>query len=247
MGQLAQIWRYPVKSHGREAIAAARLTAGECLPGDRIWAIAHEASKADHSAWSPCSGFTRVASSPALAAIKAQLHDDSQTVTLSHPDQDSLTVAPDQQPDKLLAWVTPLTAAGRAAPARVIRVPGRGLTDSDYPSLTIGNLASHRAVEGRLGRALQIERWRANLWLDGFPAWEEFDWIGRELQIGGATLRIVERTGRCAAPSANPENGRRDADLLAFLDQQWNHTDFCVHAEVTQSGPIATGDTAKVL
>ena len=247
MGQLAQIWRYPVKSHGREAIAAARLTAGECLPGDRIWAIAHEASKADNSAWSPCSGFTRVASSPALAAIKAQLHDDSQTVTLSHPDQDSLTVAPDQQPDKLLAWVTPLTAAGRAAPARVIRVPGRGLTDSDYPSLTIGNLASHRAVEGRLGRALQIERWRANLWLDGFPAWEEFDWIGRELQIGGATLRIVERTGRCAAPSANPENGRRDADLLAFLDQQWNHTDFCVHAEVTQSGPIATGDTAKVL
>lgn len=247
MGQLAQIWRYPVKSHGREAIAAARLTAGECLPGDRIWAIAHEASKADHSAWSPCSGFTRVASSPALAAIKAQLHDDSQTVTLSHPDQDSLTVAPDQQPDKLLAWVTPLTAAGRAAPARVIRVPGRGLTDSDYPSLTIGNLASHRAVEGRLGRALQIERWRANLWLDGFPAWEEFDWIGRELQIGGAALRIVERTGRCAAPSANPENGRRDADLLAFLDQQWNHTDFCVHAEVTQSGPIATGDTAKVL
>jgi uncharacterized protein YcbX len=227
MGQLAQIWRYPVKSHGREAITAARLTAGECLPGDRIWAIAHEASKADNSAWSPCSGFTRVASSPGLAAIQAQLHDDGQTVTLSHPDQDSLTVAPDRQPDRLLA--------------------GRGLTDSDYPSLTIGNLASHRAVEGRLGRALQIERWRANLWLDGLPAWEEFDWIGREVQIGGAILRIVERTGRCAAPSANPDNGRRDADLLAFLDQQWNHTDFCVHAEVTQSGPIATGDTAKVL
>jgi len=247
MGQLAQIWRYPVKSHGREAITAARLTAGECLPGDRIWAIAHEASKADNSAWSPCSGFTRVASSPGLAAIQAQLHDDGQTVTLSHPDQDSLTVAPDRQPDRLLAWVTPLTDAGRAAPARVIRVPGRGLTDSNYPSLTIGNLASHRAVEGRLGRALQIERWRANLWLDGLPAWEEFDWIGREVQIGGAILRIVERTGRCAAPSANPDNGRRDADLLAFLDQQWNHTDFCVHAEVTQSGPIATGDTAKVL
>lgn len=247
MGQLAQIWRYPVKSHGREAIAAARLTAGECLPGDRIWAIAHEASKADNSAWSPCSGFTRVASSPALAAIQAQLLDDGQTVTLSHPEQHSLTVAPDQQPDRLLAWVTPLTAAGRAAPARVIRVPGRGLTDSDYPSLTIGNLASHRAVEGRLGRSLQIERWRANLWLDGLPAWEEFDWIGREVQIGGATLRIVERTGRCAAPSANPDNGRRDADLLAFLDQQWNHTDFCVHAQVTQSGPIATGDTTKVL
>lgn len=247
MARLAQIWRYPVKSHGREAIASARLTAGECLPGDRIWAIAHDASKADNSAWSSCSGFTRVASSPALAAIRSELHEDGQTITLSHPAQDTLTVVPDMQPDTLLDWVRPLTAKDRAAPARVIRVPGRGMTDSDYPSLTIGNLASHRAVEGRLGRPLQVERWRANLWLDDMPAWEEFDWIGREIQIGAATLRIVERTGRCAAPSANPDTGRRDTDLLSFLDQQWQHTDFCVHAEVTQSGPIAIGDTAKVL
>ena len=247
MARLAQIWRYPIKSHGREAIDAATLTAGECLPGDRVWAIAHEASQADNSAWSPCSGFTRVASSPMLAAIRASLHADGQTVTLSHPAQPDLTVAPDLQPNSLLDWVRPLTDPGRAAPKRVVRVPGRGLTDSDYPSLTIGNLASHRAVEGRLGRPLQVERWRANLWLDDLPPWEEFDWIGRDLQIGTATLRITERTGRCAAPSANPDTGRRDSDLLTFLEAQWAHTDFCVHAEVITTGHIATGDTAKVL
>ncbi len=247
MARLAQIWRYPVKSHGRESIEVARLTAGACLPGDRIWAVAHEASRADNSAWSPCSGFTRVASSPALAAIRAELHADGQTVTLSHPEQGTLTVAPDLQPSMLLDWVRPLTAEGRAAPARIVRVPDRGLTDSDYPSLTIGNLASHRAVEGRLGRTLQIERWRANLWLDDLPPWEEFDWIGRTIQIGKASLRVTERTGRCAAPSANPETGKRDSDLLGFLEEQWNHQDFCVHAEVITSGKIAIGDTAKVL
>ncbi|MFU8881769.1 MAG: MOSC domain-containing protein [Rhodobacterales bacterium] len=247
MGQLAQIWRYPIKSHGREAIALAQLTAQQCLPGDRIWAIAHEASQADNAAWSPCTGFTRVASSPALAAIRCELHADGHTVTLSHPAQDALTVVPDLQPGTLLDWVRPLTAQGRARPARVVRVPGRGLTDSDYPSLTIGNLASHRAVEGRLGRALQVARWRANLWLDGLPAWEEFDWIGRHIRIGTATLRIVERTGRCAAPSANTDTGQRDCNLLQFLDDNWNHQDFCVHAEVTDSGQIMLDDSAKVL
>lgn len=247
MARLAQIWRYPVKSHGCEPIASAHLTAGECLPGDRVWAIAHEESRADNAAWSPCTGFTRVASSPALAALRAQLHDDGQNVTLSHPAQGQVTVAPDMQPDTLLDWVRPLTAEGRAAPARVIRVPGRGLTDSDYPSLTIGNLASHRAVEGRLGRSLHVERWRANLWLDDLPPWEEFDWIGRVIRIGQAELRVTERTGRCAAPSANPDTGKRDCDLLGFLEEQWGHQDFCVHAEVTTSGPIAIGDTAKVV
>lgn len=247
MAHLAQIWRYPVKSHGREAIASAQLTAGTCLPGDRIWAIAHAASKADTTAWSPCSGFTRVASSPALAAIRSELHDDGETVTLSHPAQETLTVSPDRQPQTLLDWVRPLTAEGRAAPARIISVPGRGLTDSDYPSLTIGNLASHRAIEGRLGRPLHVERWRANLWLDDLAPWEEFDWVGHQIQIGLATLRVIERTGRCTAPAANPDTGRRDTDLLQFLDLQWGHQDFCVHAEVTHSGHIAIGDTAKVL
>lgn len=247
MGRLAQIWRYPVKSHGREAIEFAQLTVGECLPGDRIWAVAHEASRADNSAWSPCAGFTRVASSPALAAISARLLDDMETVTLSHPAQEDLTVAPDLAPGLLLDWVRPLTSAERAMPARVVRVPGRGMTDSDYPSLTIGNLASHRAVEGRLGRPIQVERWRANLWLDDLPPWEEFDWIGKTVQIGAATLRIVERTGRCAAPSANPDTGQRDADLLHFLEEQWSHQDFCVHAEVTGAGSIAIGDTVKVI
>lgn len=247
MARLAQIWRYPVKSHGREAIAAAQLTTDQCLPGDRIWAIAHEASKADNTAWSPCSSFTRVASSPALAAIHARLHEDGATVTLSHPDQPDLTVAPDLQPDSVLDWVRPLTDPKRAAPARVIHVPGRGLTDSAYPSLTIGNLASHRVVEGRFGRALQIERWRTNLWLDDLPAWEEFDWVGKEIRIGAATLRIIERAGRCAAPSANTDTGQRDADLLALLDEAWQHQDFCVHAVVTQSGAINVDDRVAVI
>ena len=247
MGRLAQIWRYPVKSHGREAIAAAHLTAHQCLPGDRVWAIAHEGSQADNTAWSSCHGFTRVASSPALAAIRCALHADGETITLSHPAQDSLTVAPDLQPDTLLDWVRPLTAAGRAMPVRVVRVPGRGMTDSDYPSLTIGNLASHRAVEGRLGHTLQVERWRANIWLADLPAWDEFDWIGRDLRLGGATLRIVERSGRCAAPSANTDTGLRDCDLLRFLKEQWGHEDFCVHAQVIETGPIAIDDRAELL
>lgn len=247
MATLAQIWRYPVKSHGREAVTAARLTAGECLPGDRVWAIAHEVSKAGNDAWSSCQNFTRVASSPALAAIRARLHDDNVTVTLSHPDKDALTVAPDSQPETLLDWVRPLTDPKRAAPARVIHVPGRGLTDSDYPSLTIGNLASHRVVEGRHGRALQIERWRANLWLDGLPAWEEFDWVGKHIRIGTAIFRIVERTGRCAAPSANTDTGKRDADLLGLLDEAWQHQDFCVHAVVTQGGDIAIDDKVTLI
>jgi uncharacterized protein YcbX len=43
--RLAQIWRHPIKGHGREALPAVTLSAGATLPFDRAWAVAHEAAR----------------------------------------------------------------------------------------------------------------------------------------------------------------------------------------------------------
>jgi hypothetical protein len=128
----------------------------------------------------------------------------------------------------------------------VVRGATRGFTDSDFPSVTLGNLASHRAVEQRLGQPLSIHRWRCNLWVEGLAPWEEFDWPGHEIAVGGARLRVVERTDRCLATHNNPETGARDADLLGTLDS-WGHRDFTVRAEVIEAGRIAPGDSVRRL
>ena len=64
-GRITDILRYPIKSHGREAVARVTLTEGQSLPWDRHWAVAHEASDADGSDWVPCRNFTRGAKCPA--------------------------------------------------------------------------------------------------------------------------------------------------------------------------------------
>ncbi len=243
-GHVTGLWRHPIKSHGREALEEVTFLAGQTMPGDRVWAVAHEKSTVDGTEWAPCANFTRVAKAPQLMAITARLRGED--VTLSHPDRPDLTFAPDREAGLFLDWVAPLMPEGRAAPTRIIRVPGRGMTDSDFPSVTLCNMASHRVVEQRMGHDLSIHRWRGNLWFDGLPLWEEFDWIGREVQIGDAVFSVRERTDRCAATMANPETGERDADTLATL-AQWNHQDFSVRAEVIRSGEIRIGDKVTLL
>ncbi|EPX86915.1 MOSC domain-containing protein [Salipiger mucosus] len=242
---LASIWRHPIKSHGREPLDHVTLEAGQCLPWDRTWAVAHERSGADGSEWAPCANFSRCAKAPQLQAITARLDPAAGQITLSHPDRPGLTFDPDGDAGTFLDWVRPLMPEDRAPSARIVRARSRGMTDSDFPSVTLCNLASHRAVEQRMGRELSIHRWRGNLWLDGLAPWEEFDWIGRELRIGGATLRVRERTGRCAATMANPETGARDADTLGAL-KTWGHADFSVRAEVVAGGEIARGDLLEM-
>ncbi|KIC41091.1 molybdenum cofactor biosysynthesis protein [Ruegeria sp. ANG-R] len=243
-GTVTSLWRHPIKSHGHESLDDVTLTPGQTMPGDRVWAIAHEASKTDGSEWAPCSNFSRCAKAPQLMAISAQLQGDS--VTLQHPDRPPLSFQPDTQQDAFLDWVKPLMPADRAASARIVRVPGRGMTDSDFPSISLCNMASHRAVEQKLGRDLSIKRWRGNIWFDGLALWEEFDWLGRDIRIGEAVFHIRECITRCMATTANPETGERDADTLGALNS-WDHQNFGVYAEVLEGGTIQTGDKVQVL
>lgn len=242
--EVTQLWRHPIKSHGREAVQTVTMTPGQTMPGDRVWAVAHEASKADGSDWVSCSNFSRAAKAPQLMAITARTQGDM--ITLMHPDRPDLTFNPDGDTAAFLDWVAPLMPKDRAASARIIRVPGRGMTDCPFPSITLCSMSSHRAVEERLGQSLSIHRWRGNVWFDGFDPWAEFDWINREVQIGAAVFHVRERTTRCMATTANPETGERDTDTLAAL-KTWGHADFSVQAEVIRGGEIRIGDKVTPL
>ena len=244
-GRVAEIWRHPIKAHGRERLSAVTLEAGRTVPGDRAWAVAHEAARAEPGAWSPCQNFTRGAKAPQLMAITAVTEADGR-ITLRHPARPTLSFDPAAEGDALLAWVAPLMPPGRAAPVALLPAGAVGMTDSPFPSVALFGRASHAAVESALGRTLSTERWRANLILDGFGPWEEFGWVGRELRVGGARLAVRERIGRCLATAANPETGERDADTLGALDRFHGKSQFGVYAEVIDGGPLAEGDPVRL-
>jgi hypothetical protein len=246
-GRVAALWRHPVKSHGREALNAVTLTAGQTMPWDRRWAVAHERAQADDSAWAPCANFSRGAKAPALMAISARSDEAAGTLTLSHPDRPDLCFDPDREAQAFLDWVRPLMPKDRARSARIVRVPGRGMTDTDFASISLINLASGEELGRRMGQPLSPLRWRANIHLDGLAPWAEHGWIGRRFRLGTAELTIRDPIARCLATAANPETGTRDADTLAALETGYGHTDFGVYAEVTGTGTVTLGDAVEPL
>ncbi|MEL6587146.1 MAG: MOSC domain-containing protein [Pseudomonadota bacterium] len=241
--KLASIWRHPIKAIGREEMASATLEAGRTLPLDRRWAVTHGKTRDTGPGWAKKANFLRGVSGPQLMAVTARTH--GQTITLSHPEQADLTLNPDTDADTLLPWLDPLWPQDLPRPTGIATC-ATGFTDVPDPWISIHNLASHRAVEGRLGTQLSIHRWRGNLWLDGMDLWHEFDLVGRALRIGEATLHVHERITRCRATEANPETGERDADTLRAL-RNWDHQDFGIYAEVVEGGPIAPGAPVTLL
>jgi uncharacterized protein len=239
--RLAQICRHPIKAYGREMLASVRLSAGEGLPFDREWAVAHEAATLVPG-WNPCMNFTRGAKAPALMAVTASLDEAALRVTLTHPTAGTVAISPDDPADlpALLTWADPLIPSGRARPASVVRA-GRAMTDSDFPSVSVLSLASLAELERRMGMTLSIHRWRANLWLEGADPWAEWGWIGQRFRLGGAVLEVVERITRCVATKVDPDTGHTHGDTLAALEAGYGHQDFGVYARVVEGGEIAIG------
>jgi hypothetical protein len=247
---LAAIWRHPVKSLGRERLGTVELSEGRPLPWDRRWAIAHEAARLDPAGgWSPCQNFVIGSKSPALMAVNARLDEATGSITLTHPARPTETFRPDDPDDaaRMVAWMAPLADPGRAAPARVIAMPGRGHTDTDYPSVSLLNLASNAALSSTMGAALSPERWRCNLWFEGLEPWEEEAWPGRRIAIGEAVLEAVEPIVRCTATTANPATGLRDADTLSALRSLRGEANCGVYARVLRGGTVREGDGMRLL
>ncbi len=106
--------------------------------------------------------------------------------------------------------------AGR--PLRLVRtdVQGAGIDRVHVVSLitdgSLRALARHAGVEQVDGR-----RFRMTVELHGGEEHEEDGWIGREVEVGGARVRVTGPVGRCVVTTRNPESGESDLDTLGVL------------------------------
>jgi len=145
------------------------------------------------------------------------------------------------------------TFLGLDKPPRLVEAVGHSFADARRkPNGTTGqyvsliNLASLAALEAVMEATLDPLRFRANLYLNGVPAWAEMDWIESLIAIGEARLRVLASITRCAATEVNPAIGVRDHDTLGGLKRAFGHTILGIYGEVVEGGNIDEGDTLAV-
>ena len=103
----------------------------------------------------------------------------------------------------------------------------------------------------RLGREVDSARFRSTFLVDtgDSPSHVEDSWVGRELWVGEATVRVRGVVPRCAVVDLDPVTGRNDAPVLRELAgyrQSQGEINFGVDAVVTAAGRVRTGDQVKL-
>lgn len=254
-GTVIRLFRYPVKGLSAEPMERLELVQGLGIAHDRTYALALGTTTFDPDHPKPLAktNFLMLARNEALAALQTSFDPASHRLTIRRGGQVVAQggLAEAEGRAAIGAWFTAFMGDAACGTARVVSSPGHRFSDIGAPlpalmdSLSLINLASLRALEAAMGRTLDPLRFRANIYIDGPPAWAEFDWIGETVKLGGVGCRAVHRTRRCPATNVDPSTAQRDADVPRALRERYGHADLGIYLQVEGSGPLAPGDTLE--
>lgn len=243
--------RYPVKGLGFDPMDVVDLAAGRAFPCDRAWALAHEASQVDplNPAWMPKANFLNLAKDERLAQIGVRFDPGTTALTLMRKGKQVARGRLDEAMGRTLLtqFLSAFLGGGPRGKVRIVAAPDdTGFSDVEANHVSILNLASLRDIERVARQPIDPARFRANILIDGAPAWAEKEWAGKRLAVGGAVLEGVRPIGRCAATEVNPDTAERDINLPLTLRRGFGHTDCGLYADVVEGGRIAVGDAVSV-
>lgn len=219
---VAELWRYPVKSAGGERLTTAVLGA-HGIAGDRALAVRDEDGE-----------ITWAGETPPLMRLQAATLPDG-SVWLATPAGGVAFSGPDRH--RLLA-----EAAGR--PVSLVDYQPHRIEAAVHLLST----ASLRSLASALPEvSIEVTRFRPNILVDvpgdGFP---EQRWIGSRVQVGAAVLRVTEGCVRCVMINQATLRSGLDKRVLRWVAQNQRNV-FGVYAAVETPGAVALGDAVSLL
>ncbi|MFZ0269027.1 MOSC domain-containing protein [Caulobacter sp.] len=250
--RIAGLYRHPVKGFTPERLTEVELVAGQCFPCDRLYAVEDGPSGFDPAAPAHISKmkFTVLAKIPQVA--KARTTYDEASGVFSARAEGRSDFSGDLRGAEgrrgFETWLADLLGDEAGGPLRVVEGPGDyRFMDSRSGYVSIVNLASVRDLEARLGRPVDPLRFRANLYVEGWPAWVENDWTGRAMRVGEARAEVLKPIVRCAATHVDPVTSERDIDLVKALFDNYGHMLCGIYLKVERGGAVAEGDEVAVV
>ena len=245
MARLESIYRYPVKGLSPERLEAVRLEVGQTLPADRKYAVENGPSGFDPAvpAYLPKSRFLMLMRNERLAQLETRYDDATHTLVIRGEGRELARGDLSTRDGRLAieAFFRRFMAHELRGPPKMLHADGHSFSDVAAKVVSIINLASLAELETLLGAPVHPLRFRANLYVSGWPAWHEFDLVGQELAIGAARLKVTKRITRCAATEVDPDTGMRDLAIPGTLLRNLDHMDCGIYARVVAGGEIAPG------
>tara|TARA_B100001250_G_scaffold340833_1_gene308620 strand:- start:163 stop:849 length:687 start_codon:yes stop_codon:yes gene_type:complete len=194
--------------------------------------------------------FLTLKNSPVLNKYNFIYENGKLTLTLDN--KDLISISANDQNERLL-----LSNKLMELESSLIK-PISLLKNSDFPfydtshsnnvfnSMSLINLNSIKDFEKKISEKVELQRFRANFYVDGIEALEERNWIGKIIKINNVYFKVEKNIPRCVAINLKPKTDDNSLNLLNSLKKTYNNFDMGIYLTALEDGKIKLGDKVEV-
>jgi Uncharacterized Fe-S protein len=177
---------------------------------------------------------------------------ENNRLTLTQDNKDLISISADNQNERLL-----LSNRIMELESSLIK-PISLLKNIDFPfydtshsnnvfnSMSLINLNSIKDFENKINEKVELQRFRANFYVDGIEALEERSWIGKIIKINNVSFKVEKNIPRCVAINLKPKTDDNSLNLLQSLKKTYNNFDMGIYLSALSDGRIEVGNEIEV-
>ena len=109
-------------------------------------------------------------------------------------------------------------------------------------SISLINKTSVTDFSLKISSNIELERFRANIYIDGLAAWEERNWIGKTININNIDFFVSSEISRCSATNLKPSTDIVTTNLPNQLKKTYDHINMGIYLVPLQNGIISKND-----
>ena len=113
-------------------------------------------------------------------------------------------------------------------------------------SVSLLNINSINDFQKKIGKEIEVPRFRGNICVDGIKAWEEREWIGKIIKINNVSFKVEKNIPRCVAINLKPKTDDNSLNLLQSLKKTYNHFDMGIYLTALDDGSISIGNSINL-
>ncbi len=113
-------------------------------------------------------------------------------------------------------------------------------------SVSLLNINSINDFQKKIGKEIEVPRFRGNICVEGIKAWEEREWIGKIIKINNVSFKVEKNIPRCVAINLKPKTDDNSLNLLQSLKKTYNHFDMGIYLTALDDGSISIGNSINL-
>ena len=253
---ISSIHYCPVKSVSFQSIKSCIVTKNLGMSNDRVFAFSRsiDLEKAKVIEKNPnerkLNKFLTLKNSPVLNKYNFIYENDR--LTLTQNNKEIISIFVDDQNERLLLSNKLMELEGS------LIKPIYLLKNCDFPfydtsqsnnvfnSMSLINLNSIKDFENKINEKVELQRFRANFYVDGIDALEERNWIGKIIKIDNVSFKAEKNIPRCVAINLKPKTDDNSLNLLQSLKKTYNHFDMGIYLTPLNDGKIEVGNNIQI-